>query len=241
MFDKKEKKEFQETRMELSKFICNRDNYIPIVLLKWATRGMLNITVSGESGAGAGCVLSAMLDGFKTAMLDGFRTVMIGKSDAAASITINLASRNLITSTELYPSELEVLQKTDIIIHMDRYIDVNHSSSIGVPAVLRYADIAEVQHESSSDGKNVIINPEYYLCHCYYDKKYDLKTNSYNDKYVLDNIFSEKMLDKIRKNCSERDKEELDLDMEKLLQIQKGKEVVGAEVWKENILKYFPW
>lgn len=79
------------------------------------------------------------------------------------------------------------------------------------------------------------------MCHCYYDKKYDLKTNSYNDKYVLDNIFSEKMLDKIRKNCSERDKEELDLDMEKLLQIQKGKEVVGAEVWKENILKYFPW
>lgn len=49
------------------------------------------------------------------------------------------------------------------------------------------------------------------------------------------------MLDKIRKNCSEKDKEELDLDMEKLLQIQKGKEVVGAEVWKENILKYFPW
>lgn len=79
------------------------------------------------------------------------------------------------------------------------------------------------------------------MCHCDYDKEYDLKTNSYNDKYVLDNIFSEKMLDKIRKNCSERDKEELDLDMEKLLQIQKGKEVVGAEVWKENILKYFPW
>lgn len=233
MFDKKEKKEFQETRMELSKFICNRDNYIPIVLIKWATRGMLNITVSGKSGAGAECVLSAITDGIKT--------VMIRKSDAAASITINLASRNLITSTELYPSELEVLQKTDIIIHMDRYIDVNHSSSIGVPAVLRYVDIAEVQHESSSDGKNLIINPEYYLCHCDYDKEYDLKTNSYNDKYVLDNIFSEKMLDKIRKNCSEKDKEELDLDMEKLLQIQKGKEVVGAEVWKENILKYFPW
>lgn len=230
MFDKKEKKEFQETRMELSKLICSRDNYIPIVLLKWATRGMLNITVSGESGAGAGCVLSAITDRIKT--------VMIRKSDAAASMTINLASRNLTTSTELNPSELEVLQKTDIIIHMDRYIDVNHSVSIGVPVILRYADIAEVSHESSADGKN---NPEYYLCHCYYDKKYDLKTNSYNDKYVLDNIFSEKMLDKIRKNCSEKDKEELDLDMEKLLQIQKGKEVVGAEVWKENILKYFPW
>ena len=79
------------------------------------------------------------------------------------------------------------------------------------------------------------------MCHCYYDKEYDLKTNSYNDKYVLDNFFSKKMLDKIRKNCSEKDKEELDLDMEKLLQIQKGKEVVGAEAWKENILRYFPW
>ena len=233
MFDKKEKKEFQETRMELSKFICNRDNYIPIVLIKWATRGMLNITVSGKSGAGAECVLSAITDGIKT--------VMIRKSDAAASMTINLASRNLTTSTELNPSELEVLQKTDIIIHMDRYIDVYHSAFIGVPAILRYADIAEVSHESSTDGKNLIINPEYHLCHCYYDKEYDLKTNSYNDKYVLDNNFSKKMLDKIRKNCSEKDKEELDLDMEKLLQIQKGKEVVGAEVWKENILKYFPW
>lgn len=234
MFDKKEKKEFQETRMELSKFICNRDNYIPIVLIKWATRGMLNITVSGKSGAGAGAVLSAITDGIKT--------VMIRKYDAAASMTINRAIRNLTTSTELNPSELEVLQKTDIIIHMDMYTDVYHSAFIGgVPAILRYADIAEVSHESSTDEKNVIINPEYYLCHCYYDKKYDLKTNSYNDKYVLDNIFSEKMLDKIRKNCSERDKEELDLDMEKLLQIQKGKEVVGAEVWKENILKYFPW
>lgn len=233
MFDKKEKKEFQETRMELSKFICSRDNYIPIVLLKWATRGMLNITVSGESGAGAGCVLSAITDRIKT--------VMIRKSDAAASMTINLASRNLTTSTELNPSELEVLQKTDIIIHMDRYIDVYHSAFIGVPAILRYADIAEVSHESSTDGKNLIINPEYHLCHCYYDKEYDLKTNSYNDKYVLDNNFSKKMLDKIRKNCSEKDKEELDLDMEKLLLIQKGKEVVGAEAWKENILKYFPW
>lgn len=233
MFDKKEKKEFQETRMELSKFICNRDNYIPIVLIKWATRGMLNITVSGKSGAGAECVLSAITDGIKT--------VMIRKYDAAASMTINRASRNLTTSTELNPSELEVLQKTDIIIHMDRYIDAYHSAFIGVPAILRYADIAEVSHESSTDGKNVIINPEYYLCHCYYDKEYDLKTNSYNDKYVLDNIFSEKMLDKIRKNCSERDKEELDLDMEKLLQIQKGKEVAEAEVWKENILRYFPW
>lgn len=233
MNNKKENKEFQETRMELSKLICSRDNYIPIVLLKWATRGMLNITVSGESGAGAGCVLSAITDRIKT--------VMIRKSDTAASMTINLASRNLTTSTELNPSELEVLQKTDIIIHMDRYIDVYHSAFIGVPAILRYADIAEVSHESSTDGKNLIINPEYHLCHCYYDKKYDLKTNSYNDKYVLDNIFSKKMLDKIRKNCSERDKEELDLDMEKLLQIQKGKEVVGAEAWKENILRYFPW
>ncbi len=233
MNNKKENKEFQETRMELSKLICSRDNYIPIVLLKWATRGMLNITVSGESGAGAGCVLSAITDRIKT--------VMIRKSDAAASMTINLASRNLTTSTELNPSELEVLQKTDIIIHMDRYIDVYHSAFIGVPAILRYADIAEVSHESSTDGKNLIINPEYHLCHCYYDKEYDLKTNSYNDKYVLDNNFSKKMLDKIRKNCSEKDKEELDLDMEKLLQIQKGKEVVGAEVWKENILKYFPW
>jgi hypothetical protein len=233
MNNKKENKEFQETRIELSKFICNRDNYIPIVLIKWATRGMLNITVSGKSGAGAGLVLSAITDGIKT--------VMIRKHDAAASMTINLASKNLTTSTELNPSELEVLQKTDIIIHMDRYIDVNHSVSIGVPAILRYADIAEVSHESSTDGKNLIINPEYHLCHCYYDKEYDLKTNSYNDKYVLDNIFSEKMLDKIRKNCSERDKEELDLDMEKLLQIQKSKEVVGAEAWKENILRYFPW
>ena len=233
MNNKKENKEFQETRMELSKLICSRDNYIPIVLLKWATRGMLNITVSGESGAGAGCVLSAITDRIKT--------VMIRKSDTAASMTINLASRNLTTSTELNPSELEVLQKTDIIIHMDRYIDVYHSAFIGVPAILRYADIAEVSHESSTDGKNLIINPEYHLCHCYYDKEYDLKTNSYNDKYVLDNNFSKKMLDKIRKNCSEKDKEELDLDMEKLLQIQKGKEVVGAEVWKENILKYFPW
>lgn len=233
MNNKKENKEFQETRMELSKLICSRDNYIPIVLLKWATRGMLNITVSGESGAGAGCVLSAITDGIKT--------VMIRKSDAAASMTINLASRNLTTSTELNPSELEVLQKTDIIIHMDRYIDVYHSAFIGVPAILRYADIAEVSHESSTDGKNLIINPEYHLCHCYYDKEYDLKTNSYNDKYVLDNNFSKKMLDKIRKNCSEKDKEELDLDMEKLLQIQKGKEVVGAEAWKENILRYFPW
>lgn len=233
MNNKKENKEFQETRMELSKLICSRDNYIPIVLLKWATRGMLNITVSGESGAGAGCVLSAITDRIKT--------VMIRKSDAAASMTINLASRNLTTSTELNPSELEVLQKTDIIIHMDRYIDVYHSAFIGVPAILRYADIAEVSHESSTDGKNLIINPEYHLCHCYYDKEYDLKTNSYNDKYVLDNNFSKKMLDKIRKNCSEKDKEELDLDMEKLLQIQKGKEVVGAEAWKENILRYFPW
>lgn len=233
MFDKKEKKEFQETRMELSKFICNRDNYIPIVLIKWATRGMLNITVSGKSGAGAECVLSAITDGIKT--------VMIRKHDAAASMTINRASRNLTTSTELNPSELEVLQKTDIIIHMDRYIDVYHSAFIGVPAILRYADIAEVSHESSTDGKNLIINPEYHLCHCYYDKEYDLKTNSYNDKYVLDNIFSKKMLDKIRKNCSEKDKEELDLDMEKLLQIQKGKEIAEAEVWKENILRYFPW
>lgn len=233
MNNKKENKEFQETRMELSKLICSRDNYIPIVLLKWATRGMLNITVSGESGAGAGCVLSAITDRIKT--------VMIRKSDAAASMTINLASRNLTTSTELNPSELEVLQKTDIIIHMDRYIDVYHSAFIGVPAILRYADISEVSHESSTDGKNLIINPEYHLCHCYYDKEYDLKTNSYNDKYVLDNNFSKKMLDKIRKNCSEKDKEELDLDMEKLLQIQKGKEVVGAEAWKENILRYFPW
>lgn len=233
MNNKKENKEFQETRMELSKFICSRDNYIPIVLIKWATRGMLNITVSGESGAGAGCVLSAITDRIKT--------VMIRKSDTAASMTINLASRNLTTSTELNPSELEVLQKTDIIIHMDRYIDVYHSAFIGVPAILRYADIAEVSHESSTDGKNLIINPEYHLCHCYYDKEYDLKTNSYNDKYVLDNFFSKKMLDKIRKNCSEKDKEELDLDMEKLLQIQKGKEVVGAEAWKENILRYFPW
>ena len=233
MNNKKENKEFQETRMELSKLIGSRDNYIPIVLLKWATRGMLNITVSGESGAGAGCVLSAITDRIKT--------VMIRKSDAAASMTINLASRNLTTSTELNPSELEVLQKTDIIIHMDRYIDVYHSAFIGVPAILRYADIAEVSHESSTDGKNLIINPEYHLCHCYYDKDYDLKTNSYKDKYVLDNNFSKKMLDKIRKNCSEKDKEELDLDMEKLLQIQKGKEVVGAEAWKENILRYFPW
>lgn len=103
MNNKKENKEFQETRMELSKLICSRDNYIPIVLLKWATRGMLNITVSGESGAGAGCVLSAITDGIKT--------VMIRKSDTAASMTINLASRNLTTSTELNPSELEVLQK----------------------------------------------------------------------------------------------------------------------------------
>ena len=214
MNNKKENKEFQETRMELSKLICSRDNYIPIVLLKWATRGMLNITVSGESGAGAGCVLSAITDRIKT--------VMIRKSDAAASMTINLASRNLTTSTELNPSELEVLQKTDIIIHMDRYIDVYHSAFIGVPAILRYADISEVSHESSTDGKNLIINPEYHLCHCYYDKEYDLKTNSYNDKYVLDNNITKKMLDKIRKNCSEKDKEELDLDMEKLLQIQKG-------------------
>ena len=234
MNNKKENKEFQETRMELSKFICNRDNYIPIVLIKWATRGMLNITVSGKSGAGAGAVLSAITDGIKT--------VMIRKYDAAASMTINRAIRNLTTSTELNPSELEVLQKTDIIIHMDMYIDAYHSAFIGgVPAILRYADIAEVSHESSTDEKNVIINPEYHLCHCYYDKEYDLKTNSYNDKYVLDNNFSKKMLDKIRKNCSEKDMEELDMEREKMLQRQKGKEVVGAEVWKENILKYFPW
>lgn len=103
MNNKKENKEFQETRMELSKFICNRDNYIPIVLIKWATRGMLNITVSGKSGAGAGAVLSAITDGIKT--------VMIRKYDAAASMTINRAIRNLTTSTELNPSELEVLQK----------------------------------------------------------------------------------------------------------------------------------
>ena len=45
----------------------------------------------------------------------------------------------------------------------------------------------------------------------------------------------------IAKHIFDQAGEELDLDMEKLLQIQKGKEVVGAEAWKENILRYFPW